>query len=521
MGVTDHLITLLCNPSVYEHEVSDISVIETHISWIILTGDYAYKIKKPIHFSFVDFSTLEKRQFYCHEEMRLNSRLAPDLYLSIVDITGDPENPSFKNTGKTIEFAVKMRQFSQKSMLSYLSAQNLLRKQHIKDMVNEIAKFHLQIDRVSAEGIIGTPDNIHYWAKDNFEQIESKLEDQEDLAVLKVIKGWVEREYSKRYIQFHQRRNLGFVRECHGDMHLGNMVLIEDKVTIFDCIDFNEQLRWIDVISEVAFVVMDLHERKHSDYAYQFMSWYLQHTGDYKGFIVFPYYFVYRAIVRAKVAMLRMAQSSITDIQKKTIQKEFKLYIELAENYIKKRKATLVITYGLSGSGKSTYSELLVGPLGAIQIRSDIERKRLYGYSAAENTTSGTDKNIYSKQSSKETYEYLAIIAEHVISSGHSVIIDACFLHREQRNKFRILASELQVPLIILEFNATVDTLKQRIVARAEDRNEPSEADVDVLNHQLQKSSPLRRDEKMNSIAINTENFVRVDEIITAFNSMI
>lgn len=521
MSDSDHLITLLCNPSVYDHKVSDISVIETHISWVILTGDYAYKIKKPIRFSFVDFSSLEKRQFYCYEEMRLNSRLAPDLYLGVVAITGSSANPSFKNSGKPIEYAVKMRQFSQKSMLSYLSAQNLLRKQYIADMAKDIATFHMHIDTASKDSVIGTPDNIHQWTKDNFEQIESRLEDQESSALLKAIREWAEYEYNKKYKQFHQRKILGFVRECHGDMHLGNMVLIEDKVTIFDGIDFNEQLRWIDIISEVAFVVMDLQERKHSEYAYQFMSLYLQHTGDYKGLSVFPYYFVYRAIVRAKVAMLCIAQHNVAENQAKKIQKEFKSYVKLAGHYINKRKPILAITYGLSGSGKSTYSELLVGPIGAIQIRSDIERKRLCGYSALENTSSAINRDIYSQRSSKETYEHLAIIAEHIISAGHSVIVDACFLQKEQRDKFRAIASKLQVPLIILEFKATVDTLRLRVAARTKDKNEPSEADIDVLNYQLQNNLPLETGENMNLIAINTENEVCIDEIISAINGMV
>lgn len=415
-----------------------------------------------------------------------------------------------------------MRQFSQNSMLSHLSSQNLLHKKHIIGMAKEVAEFHMHTDVASKEVDFGAPDSIHYWTKDNFDQIEPYLKDREDLALLRNIKDWAEREYRKIYIQLQNRRSLGFVRECHGDMHLGNMVLIGEKVTIFHCIDFNEHLRWIDVISEVAFVVMDLHERKHSDYANQFLSLYLQHTGDYVGLTVFPYYFIYRAIVRAKVAMLRITQNKLTVMQIEEIQKEFKSYIELAEHYIERRKATIIITHGLSGSGKSTYSELLVGPISAIQIRSDIERKRLHGYSASENTASGINKNIYSQRSSKETYKHLAAIAECIISAGHSVIVDACFLQKAQRDIFRELALELQVPFIILEFKTTVDTLKQRIMARRnKDKNGPSEADVDVLNFQLKNYLPLEEDEKIHSLTFNTENEVCVDELVTSINNVI
>ncbi len=522
MSVSSRLITLLCNPSAFEHEVHNISVIETHISWIILTGEYAYKIKKPVQFSFVDFSTLEKRKYYCQEEIRLNSRLAPDLYLGVVAITGDPENPSFKNSGAAIEFAVKMRQFPQETMLSYLSSQDLLREEHVIQMAEEVAEFHMHIDTAAKESIFGKPDSVHYWVKDNFVQIESKLEAQKDLALLEKIKDWTEREYKKIVTQLQKRKSLGFIRECHGDMHLGNTVLIEEKVTIFDCIDFNEQLRWIDVISEVAFVVMDLHDRKHEEYAVQFLNFYLQNTGDYLGLTVFPYYFIYRAMVRAKVAILRIAQNNVNETQIGQIQKEFNSYIELAEHYIEKRKAVMIITHGLSGSGKSTIAELLVGPIGALQIRSDIERKRLHGYSALEETTSAVNNNIYSQQSSTETYNHLAMIAKCIINAGHSVIVDACFLQKEQRDEFQELALELQVPFLIIEFKATADTLRQRVVARrTEDKKDPSEADIGVLNYQLQNYLPLTDEEKMYSLTINTENEVLVETVIAEINNKI
>ena len=521
MSISDRLITLLCNPSAYDHEVHNISVIETHISWIILTGDFAYKIKKPIQFSFVDFSTLEKRKYYCYEEIRLNSRLAPDLYLGVVAITGDLKNPSFKDSGEAIEFAVKMRQFPQESMLSHLSSQNLLRKAHIIEMAGEVADFHTRIDAAPKESEFGEPGSVHHWVKDNFAQIESRLENKKDFTLLEKIKDWTEREYRKIYPQLQKRRSLGYVKECHGDMHLGNMVLIEEKVTIFDCIDFNEQLRWIDVISEVAFVVMDLHDRKHPEYAYQFLSLYLQQTGDYLGLTVFSYYFIYRAMVRAKVAILRMAQNNVTEAQIAHIQKEFNSYLELASHYIEKRKATLIITHGLSGSGKSTIAELLVGPLGGVQIRSDIERKRLYGYSAVEKTTSGINKNIYTKQSSKETYNQLAKFTKCVIDAGCSVIVDACFLKKEQRDKFRELALELQVPFIIIEFTATADTLRQRVMTRgAKKVKDPSEADINVLNYQLSNYFPIEDDEKKYTLTIDTEKKVRTDEIVAQIKNM-
>ena len=446
----------------------------------------------------------------------MNARLAPNLYLDVVAITGSPEHPSFKKIGEPIEYTVKMCQFSQQELLGYLSTHDQLHRQHIDDMAREIADFHMRITKVSLEGVLGTPEDIHYWVTDNFEQIESRLQDKNNFALLKNIKAWSEDEYRKKYTQLQQRRANGFIRECHGDMHLGNMVLIEDKVTIFDGIDFNEHLRWIDVMSEVAFLAMDLCDRGHPEFSNRFINYYLQHTGDYEGLGVLKYYLVYRAIVRAKVALLRISQKNLSKTQDEKIQNEFRSYIELASAYIKNRKIVLIITHGLSASGKSTYIESLLESLRAIRIRSDVERKRLHGYAELERTQSNINEGIYMQQSSKATYAKLAKLSKSILDSGHPVIVDACFLQRELRDEFRMLASDLQVPFIILEFQAADDILWKRIINRAENKSGPSEADLEVLNSQLNDYVPLHEDEKNTAITINTEENVQISGIVKA-----
>jgi len=513
---SEQLVAALCDASVYDHDVDEISVIETHMSWVILTGEYAYKIKKPVKYSFVDFSTLEKREFYCNEELRLNGRLAPNLYLTVVSITGSPEYPSLGKSEEVIEYAVKMRQFPQMSLLSYLSVHDQLLQQHIDDIAKEVADFHMHIDKVSSNVVLGSPKDIHHWVTDNITQIESNLADKQSVASIGKIKNWTENEYRDKYDQIQQRRNDECIRECHGDMHLGNMVLIEDKVIIFDGIDFNEHLRWIDVISEVAFITMDLSNRGHPEYANRFINLYLQYTGDYEGLGLLKYYLVYRAMVRAKVALLRIAQKNIPKIEKGEVQKEFRSYMALASGYVLDQKIALVITHGLSGSGKSTYTEKLLESLGAIRIRSDVERKRLYGYSLFENTQSNVNEDIYSSQASKATYGQLAGLSRLILNSGFTVIVDACFLQHETRHAFYILAVELQVSFIIVDFQASEAILKQRILTRAEDKNEPSEADIQVLHSQLNKYVQLNAQEKKSTIVVDTENEVQIDAIANA-----
>ena len=521
MGVSNQLIAALHDPDLYRHEVSTISVIETHISWVLLTGKFAYKIKKPVQFSFVDFSTLEKRKFYCHEELRLNRRLAPNLYLDVVAIYGSREHPSFDKSNVAIEYAVKMQQFPQQMLLSYLSTHELLLQHHVEDMANEIAEFHIVIDNTHRSGEFGNPDEISFWVNDNLQQIENNLDDNVTLTKLNDLKNWSKEEFHKKYDQLQIRKDHGFIRECHGDMHLGNMVLIEDKVTIFDGIDFNDHLRWIDVISEVAFVTMDLINRGHAEFANRFINLYLQYTGDYDGLTVFNYYIVYRAMVRAKVALLRCAQKNLSENEHRNILKEFDSYFDLASSYLIEKKVAIIITHGLSGSGKSTYCKLLLDDINAIWIRSDVERKRLYGIKASDRTQSGINKNIYDKQSSKKTYAQLAKLSKLIITSGYSAIVDACFLYQKQRDEFCKLSIELEVPFIILDFQATEEKLKKRINVRAKDKNEPSEADVSVLNYQLKTAIPPSEEEKLNTIVVNTNKNIEIGGLAKDINNKI
>lgn len=513
MSNSDNLIAALCNPSFYEHETKSISVIETHISWVLITGTFAYKIKKPIKFSFVDFSSLEKRHFYCQEELRLNSRLAPEIYLGVVAITGTHQKPSFNKSSRPIEYAVKMNQFSQNMLLSFLSTHSKLLQQHIDAMATQIAEFHMHIEKTDTKSNFGVPEDIRHWVTDNYNQIESNLESGYDQTLLTKIKAWSEKTFNKKITLLQQRKAHGFVRECHGDMHLGNMVLLNGKVTIFDGIDFNEHLRWIDVMSEIAFVVMDLQNRGHIQFANRLLNLYLQLTGDYEGLNVFSYYLVYRAMVRAKVALLRISQKTLSSMEEKKIQTEFDSYIELASTYIKQGKRALIITHGLSGSGKSTYTETLLESIRAIRIRSDVERKRLYGYKQSEHTYSKINEGIYTAQSSSATYKKLASLAKSILDSGYSVIVDACFLQHEQRETFHVLAQELKIPFIILSFQASEDILKERIINRSKNL---SEAGIEVLNAQLSHYVPLVKKEDNNTIVINTEEHIQESEIAKA-----
>lgn len=491
------LIQSLLNPAAYPHPVTKIELIETHISWVLLTGQYAYKIKKAIQFDFLDFSTLEKRHFYCQEELRLNRRLAPDLYLQVVPITGTAEQVKINGDGEVMEYAVQMRQFSTNHVLSEIANHSGLKPAIIDQLADIIADFHQHTEIDVSASRYGTAAEIQHWFSGNFAHIRPLLGQGRFLQQLESLEQWGEQELLKNTDLLQQRKQLGFIRECHGDLHLGNIALIDNKVTPFDGIDFNPALCWIDVISEVAFVVMDLQERGMTQFAYRFLNRYLSQTGDYQGLSLLRYYLVYRALVRTKVALLRWQQhKNPQDFQ------EAENYASLAESFSTPKSPLLVITRGFSGSGKSTISAQLAETLGMVHCRSDVERQRLLGVS--QDVGREINQGLYSAENILFIYQKLVDLAATMINAGFSVLVDAAFLQAAQRELFLQLATNMRVKFLILDFYAPEAELKQRIMQRLQSGNDASEATLAVLAHQLKTAQPLTDAEQEQTIRVDS-----------------
>ncbi len=489
-------------PDRYSHPVSDIQLIETHISWIILTGEIAYKIKKPIDLGFLDFSTLDKRRFCCEEELRLNRRLAAPIYLDVVPITGEPAQPEPGGSGRAIEYAVKMVQFPQPAQLDHMLANGELESGHIDALARLVAKFHQSTDIATKSSAFGDPERVYGPVQENFRQIRQQPGSGQYDAKLADLERWSSTTFEHLTEVFRQRKQNGFIRECHGDMHLRNLVWFEGEPLAFDCLEFNPALRWIDTMSEVAFLVMDLQDRQQPKLAQRFLNGYLERCGDYQGMQVFRFYLAYRALVRAKVDAIRAGQPHISAAEKAEAEQELNAYLELAQSYSRRERPRLIITRGFSASGKSTLSQPLLEQMGAVRIRSDVERKRLFGIPADADASAGIDQGIYSAEAGVRTYDRLKSLAEILIEAGVTVIVDAAFLRFEQRQPFRELAEAMQVPFAILEFVAPADTLRRRIKARAGD---VSDADLSVLEHQLAAAEPVHEDERACLITIDTE----------------
>jgi aminoglycoside phosphotransferase family enzyme/predicted kinase len=504
LQVSRKLIDGLVRPSAYPHPTRRVELLETHCAWVLLTGEFAFKIKKPVDFGFLDYSTLEKRRFFCQEEIRLNRRFAPQIYLDVVAIRGESEQPHIEGDGPVLEYAVRMRQFPADGLLSQLAETGRLQAAHIDQMIERIAEFHRTTGSASPESDYGDPARIHHWVVENFEHVRSAISSAEDLQQLARLRQWVEQERVRLDTLLRSRKRDGFIRECHGDLHLGNLTLIDGVVTLFDCIEFNPELRWIDVISEVAFLIMDLQERGYAGFANRFLNGYLQHTGDYEGIGVLPYYLVYRAAVRAKVAVLRAQQAAPASPVLRHARREYHEYASLAGQYTQPRRPALLITCGLSGSGKSTLAGQLCEQLGLIQLRSDLERKRLAGLAALDSSRSALGAGIYTPDQTEQTYRRLAQLAAAVVGAGYTALVDATFLRRRHREMFRQLAEDQGLPFAILDCQAPEAELRRRIRRRQAGGADASEANLQVLDAQLAGREPLDGDETARAIRVDT-----------------
>lgn len=496
------IVEALRNPLCFPHPVKTIQVVETHISWVILTGDFAYKIKKPVDLGFLDFTRLETRRFYCWEEVRLNRRLAPELYLGAVAIRGSPEAPRIEGEGPLLEYAVKMREFPQDALASRLLARDKFGTEHADALATAIAGFHGTARIAVAADAYGAPDAVLAPALQNFDQILHCNADPSDRETLERLRHWTEGEHHLRNDAFATRRSGGLVRECHGDLHLGNIVVLKGRPVAFDCIEFNNNLRWIDVISEVAFLMMDFTDRGRSDLAWRFLNRYLEATGDYAGISVLRFYLVYRALVRAKVHLLRSRQHGIPDAEQDHLLGAFRGYLRLASSFAQSRKPALLITHGVSGSGKSTATEPLAGRLAAVRACSDIERKRAYGVPPLARSGSGLASGIYSADATKLTYRRLDNIASRVLDAGFPVVVDAAFLRRADREAFRRIALAHHAPFLILGCEAPAALLRDRLARRQRSGTEASEASLTVLKHQLATRDRLTPEEMPDVVTI-------------------
>lgn len=492
------LIAALLQAERYPHPVTTVEHLQTHISHVLLAGAYAYKIKKPLNLGFLDFTSLERRKYYCEEELRLNGRLAPEIYLDCAPIGGDAHHPRpGDRTSPAIEYAVRMRRFPQEALLDRVLAAGRLEPRHVDALARRLAGFHRAVPAADPAAPFGVPERVRQPMLDDFTYTRPLLADPADLDVLAAVERWTLTASERLWPRLAERKAGGWIRECHGDLHLGNMVLADaGQVMIFDCIEFNDDFRWIDIINDLAFLTMDLRFRGAGGFAQRALNTWLEFSGDFAGAALLSYYQVYRAMVRAKINAIQASQDGIPETDRAAARALCRDYLRLALALTREPAPFLLIAHGVSGCGKSRRTgQLLEGFPGAIRIRSDVERKRLFGLGPLDDSGSLLGGGLYTPEASARTYQRLYALTDGLLAAGHPVLVDATFMKRDHRQPFRELAARHGVPFILLDCAADPDTLRARVAARRARGDDAAEADVEVLERQLRNDEPPATDE--------------------------
>ncbi|TAG55815.1 MAG: adenylyl-sulfate kinase [Oscillatoriales cyanobacterium] len=499
------LIQQMLQPGFYPHGVTEpVQLIQTHISFVLLTGDYTYKIKKPVDFGFLDYSTVEKRQHFCIQELEMNRRTAPEIYLEVLPIiqSGDAfqfgsNSPDVNPTQVAVEYALKMRQFPQDSLLLSLLEHGLLTEQIMADLGREVARFHSTAVSNSYIRKFGEVTQIRTAIDNNYRISQKYIGGPQTASQYRETKDYTDAFFDENQDLFERRIANNKIRECHGDLHLRNIAWWQDKILLFDCIEFNEHFRFVDVMYDIAFTVMDLESRGRRDLGNVFLNTYVEQTGDWEGLQVLPLYLSRQAYVRAKVTSLMLDDEAVSTNEKAQISQSAAHYYKLAWEYTKPRSGKLTLMSGLSGSGKSTAARYLARHTGAIHIRSDAVRKHLGGIPL--NERGGQD--LYSDEMTARTYGRLLELGIMLADRGWDVILDAKFDRQNWRTDAMNLAQSHGLPLQIVYCTAPMAVLRQRLQQR---RGDIADATAELLTSQQAEAEPFTQLEQISLNVVDT-----------------
>ena len=482
------LIERLLDPAAYPHPTAAIRLVETHISWVLLTGPFAYKLKKPVNLDFLDFTTLERRKRSCEEEVRVSGRFAADLYVGTVPITGSAQTPCVGGVGEPIEWAVQLVQFDEAERLDNRFAVGRLTAGDCRDLGAAIAAVEERLPVAQAGSHWGTAASVLGPAAINLAAIRRHLPECAPRADR--LESWLSEQLSALAPVLLARQVAGRVRECHGDLHLANLVCHQGRMTAFDAIDFSENLRWIDVANDIAFLVMDLESRGRFDLAAQVVSSWIEAADDHAALVLLPIYEVYRAIVRASIEAIRCGQGEAA------ARGQAARYLDLADRLTSRGRPVMVATSGVSGSGKSTVAGELVGTLAAIRLRSDVERKRIAGLAPTDRPAGeAATAALYDESFTRRVYERLAALARTALAAGRSVVVDAACTRRWQRDLLATVAAAGDAPLVWLEFDVPAEAVLARVAAREALGTDPSDASCEVIRQQVASREPIGSEE--------------------------
>lgn len=472
------LIRSLLKPSAYPEHTESVELVQTHVSYIFLTDRFAYKVKKPVDFGFLNFSTLDRRRFYCNEEVRLNRRLCPDIYLGVEEVRETPGGARFSGDGRVIDYAVKMKRLPADRMLDRLLSEGKVSVDEIRAIAGVIGDFHRHAERSSEIDANGGIDAIRANWEENFRQTRQFAGDTLNDRDLRLIEGWVGRFMEENAATFARRVDGGFIRDCDGDIHMENICLNADgSICIFDCIEFNTRFRYGDTAADIAFLLMDFDMNRRPDFCGPFMEEYTETTGDGGVTEVLDFYKVYRAYIRGKVESMRLLDPQIPPADKEAARERARRYFRLARGYIARRALppSLILTCGLTGTGKSFMARELAFDLGLEIVSSDVVRKELTGLAPTEHHRDRYGEGIYTDTVTARTYGELLERAKAALAEGRSIIVDATFRRRTDRDIFRQLAAGHGARFHLLHAICPEETARQRLEVRERQSDEPSD----------------------------------------------
>lgn len=503
------LIEKMLQPEFYPHPVqTPIQLLQTHISYVFLTGDYAYKVKKPANFGFLDFTSLEQRRHFCQEELRLNRRLSPELYLAVLPIAQPEASDRYQlleadSATVGVEYTIQMRQFPQECLFSHLFAADQLTVAQMQQLGQQVADFHKQAATSPEIQAFGSVAAVQQVDENNYALSQTFVGRTQTAEQLAETQSFTRNFFCDRADWLTERQTSGKVRECHGDLHLNNICLYHQQIQVFDCIEFNQEFRCIDVIYDAAYLVMDLEFQGRYDLANAFLNAYLEATGDYAGAVLLPLYLSMRAYIRGNVNSLALNDPAITQAEKQKIQERAAAYYRRAWEYTQPQPGQLILMSGLSGSGKTTVARQVAQALNAIHIRSDAVRKHLAGVPLYERSGSGSfGSGIYTPEMTQKTYDHLLELGLLLAQEGRTVVLDAKYDRQSLRQTVLEQAQAVGIPVKILHCTAPLDVLRERLQARTGDI---ADATADLLADQQKVAEPLTESEQALVTTIHTE----------------
>ncbi len=489
------MISDLLSPERYSTSPDDIELLQTHISWVIIAGQQVYKIKKPVDFGFIDYSTLEKRHHYCLEELRLNRRLARDIYLQVEPVVKRNDGFYYGKPGRVVDYVVVMRKLPEERMMKNLLAAGTLQPVHLQRLAKMLAEFYRQA-AVIDDGSFGTLETVSFNIRENFEQTEKYLGKSIDRSDYRRIIDFNEQFFQDHKDLFARRVALGMIKECHGDLHMEHICFVDDHIDIYDCIEFNDRFRIIDVAADVAFLAMDLDYHDRYDLSACFLREFERFYQDEAGRELLPLYKCYRAYVRGKVISFLLDDPSLTVDQRETAARRARRYFQLSVLYTYIMPPSLVLVSGISGSGKSYLAGGLAAMSGFSALRSDQVRKELQGMKASEHRPDGFESGLYSAEMTQNTYRELVLRADKKLAAGEGVIIDATCLKAWQRQLFYDLGTNRQTRVFVVDCETPWEVVEKRLQQREGEAENISDADLKIARQQLENRELPDSEEK-------------------------